>query len=129
MAKAKAKSWHIGVGMPNWLYLNLFGKVVFDAFGDWPFLVGSAATGKQWRDVDVRLILDDERYVELVGKVGRPEAMNKRWCAFNMAFSELGRHMTGLPIDFQIQRQTDANALYPNQVRCALIMSADIVET
>lgn len=27
---------------------------------------------------------------------------------------------SGLPVDFQIQRMTDANAEYPDQPRCAL---------
>jgi hypothetical protein len=33
------------------------------------------------------------------------------------AISELGKQMTHLPIDFQIQRQTEANALFGGQIR------------
>jgi len=119
---------NIGVGMPQWLYLNQFGKIVHDAFGDWPYLVGSAVLGKTWRDVDVRLILADEEYEALVGKLERPEALNQRWCAFNMAFSELGKRITGLPIDFQIQQRTQANKENPNQPRCALILASLVIE-
>jgi hypothetical protein len=121
-------SVNIGVGMPQWLYLNQFGKIVHDAFGDWPYLVGSAVLGKAWRDVDVRLILSDEEYESTVGKLERPEALNQRWCAFNMAFSELGRRITGLPIDFQIQQRTQANKENPNQPRCALILASLVIE-
>ena len=34
-----------------------------------------------------------------------------------MAISELGRQMTGLPVDFQIERQTEANELFGGQIR------------
>ncbi len=115
----------IGVGMPQWLYLNQFGRMVCDAFGDWPFLVGSATVSKQWRDVDVRLILFDEDYARIVGAPTKPEAENQRWNVFCMAFSELGKRVTGLPIDFQIQQMTQANAEFPHQHRCALIMMAE----
>lgn len=45
---------------------------------------------------------------------------NGKWVALCMAFSALGKEMTGLPIDFQIQRRTDANKKYPKQPRFAL---------
>lgn len=119
---------NIGVGMPAWIYLNLFGRVIFDAFGSYPFLVGSATTTKQWRDIDVRLILDDETFERIVGKPTKPEIANRRWFAMTAAFSELGRKMTGLPIDFQIQQMTQANDEYPHQHRCALI-GANLAES
>lgn len=102
----------IGVGMPAMLMLEEFGSQVWHAFGEPPYLVGSALEGKQWRDVDVRLILDDDVY-EAMG-LGDPRRthVNGKWVALCMAFSVLGRHMTGLPIDFQIQQETTANALY-----------------
>lgn len=117
----------IGVGMPQSLYLDLFGRIVNEAFGEFPYLVGSAANGKQWRDVDVRLILSDEDYARLIGDV-RHEAENPRWQAFNMAFAALGKHLTGLPIDFQIQQQTDANKKFPKQTRCALILASGLYQ-
>lgn len=122
----------IGVGMPAWLYLNQFGQVVFDAFGEWPYLVGSATVTKQWRDVDVRLLLDDDQYDALFGSLKHTnwEARNPKWRALTLAFSELGRKMTGLPIDFQIQRRTEANLEFPraSQYRCPLMMCLPMVE-
>lgn len=113
------------VGMPQEIYLNMFGKVVFDAFGEWPYLVGSALAQKRdWRDVDVRLILDDVRYAEVIGTFEQPPLLNPRWRAFCLAFSALGRSMTGLPIDFQIDQQSDANTRF-NGPRSALIMCGD----
>lgn len=104
----------VGVGMPQWILLNQFGQLVHDAFGDWPYLVGSALSGKQWRDVDVRLILDDAAYERLLGKPQKPAILNKAWAAHCLAFSLLGKHMTGLPIDFQIQTSSEANSEDPH---------------
>jgi hypothetical protein len=105
-----------GVGMPAALYLDQFARIAQDFFeGYGCYLVGSAVHCKQWRDVDVRLILSDEEY-ERWG-FGKPDDshQNAKWVAASLAFSELGRKMTGLPIDFQIQQQSDANTKYPGQ--------------
>ncbi len=121
-ATKKRTPVNIGVGMPAWLLLNQFGRVVFDAFGEWPYLVGSATHGKRWRDIDVRLILADEDFERWCGKLEHPLAANPRWSAFCLAFSYLGEQMTGLPVDFQIQQRTDANKEFPHEDRHALIM-------
>ncbi len=100
----------MGVGMPASLQLNEFGSKIWDAFDEVPYHVGSSLTEKKdWRDVDVRLILDDEEY-ERMG-FGKPEECHHsgKWVALCLAFSLLGKEMTGLPIDFQIQQQTYAN--------------------
>src|SRR5947209_3655057 len=107
----------IGIGMPAYLKRELFAHVLLDAFDGEPYLVGSALKGKTWRDVDVRLMLDDAAYTALLGKVTHP---NGKLDAFNLAFSVLGTNMTGLPIDFQLQHQDDANKKFPHQPRSAL---------
>lgn len=107
----------IGVGSPAVLYLEQFGEVCNDAFGSTAYLVGSAARGKVWRDVDVRVILDDSEFYRLCGH----SALNGPvWTAFAMAFSALGEKMTGLPIDFQLQGTTHANGQYGGEVRVPL---------
>lgn len=100
------------VGMPAALLLDEFGSQVWSAFGTPPYLVGSALTTKTWRDVDVRLILPDEEYSAM--NLGSPmnQHLNAKWVALCLAFSALGKQMTGLPIDFQIQQQTQANKEY-----------------
>lgn len=122
----KSERVNLGIGMPHWLYLRQFGDVVFHAFGMVPMLVGSATVTKQWRDVDVRLILLDEEYAQLVGD--KPGSQSLKWSALCMAFSELGKRMTGLPIDFQIMQMTNANELFPHQIRCALMSGADYTD-
>jgi hypothetical protein len=100
--------------MPATLLLEEFGSQVWHAFGSPPYLVGSSLVGKQWRDVDVRLILDDAEYEALGLGDPRPSYAhrNGKWCALCLAFSALGKQMTGLPIDFQIQQRTWANKTY-----------------
>lgn len=108
----------MGVGMPAHLKLELFASVLQDVFGEMPYLVGSARNAKQgWRDVDIRLILSDEDYASWFGDVAL-EGHNRKWAAMCMAFASLGREMTGLPIDFQIQQQTKANRQHDGQRDC-----------
>jgi hypothetical protein len=98
-----------GVGMPARLRLEHFGCVLQDAFGVVPYHVGSSVRGNNWRDVDVRLMLDDEIYSEMGFGDPRNQIRNGKWRAFALAFSLLGKEMTGLPIDFQIQQTSWAN--------------------
>src|SRR5678815_2312693 len=102
----------MGVGMPVALLLEEFGSQVWHAFGTPPYLVGSALLNKQWRDVDIRLILADEENAAMGFGDPQQAMQNGKWTALCLAFSALGKIMTGLPIDFQIQQQTHANAAY-----------------
>jgi len=117
----------MGVGMPRWILLQKFGELIRDAFGEIPYHVGSSVMNKVWRDVDVRLILDDEDYV-LLG-FGNPELpeYNRCWRAVCRAWCALGRDVTGLPIDFQIQSNTFANTSFSSKeekhIRSALFVS------
>ncbi len=107
----------MGVGMPAHMHLDLFGLVVQDAFGHRPYLVGSAVEGKQWRDVDVRLILPDDEWEGLFGPALHQGSPDPKWSSVCMAYSALGKEMTGLPIDFQIQSRSHANGCYGDQRR------------
>ncbi len=99
----------VGVGMPHALLLEEFGSHVWSVFGGPPYLVGSALHGKQWRDVDVRMVIDDEEYEAWgFGDPDRPHN-NEKWVSLCLAYSALGKAHTNLPIDFQIQQQTRAN--------------------
>lgn len=103
----------VGVGMPAALHLDAFGREIEDAFGHLPYLVGSAAVGKEWRDVDVRLILPDEEFDALFPAHTQPSHHDGRWGLLCAAISELARVRTGLPVDFQIQRASFANERFP----------------
>ena len=113
----------MSVGMPAAMKLDLFGDQVFMAFGEIPYLVGSALTKKRgWRDVDVRLILTDEEWAALglgehvIGWSGASE----KCMSLCLAYSALGKEMTELPIDFQIQQKTYANDRYKELPRSPL---------
>jgi len=109
----------MGVGFPATLLLNEFGSRVWDAFDHECYHVGSSLENKTgWRDVDVRLMLDDEVY-EKMG-FGDPQYPhhNAKWVAMCFAFTALGKEMTGLPIDFQIQQRTEANEKFKGKRSC-----------
>lgn len=121
--------------MPATLKLEEFGRLVRIAFpGCDVYLVGSAAVSKEWRDVDVRCLLTDAQYRRYVGEPGQrltlieaggesepyfsEEAHSSAWptgkrrSALTLAFAELARTMTGLPVDFQFQTYLYANGYY-----------------
>lgn len=70
------------------------------------YLVGSSELRRDYRDVDVRLILPDLEFDKLFGH------SEKLWSAFCYAVSGQLRADTGLPIDFQVQRRSEANARF-----------------
>ena len=78
-------------------------QVVYAGFGTVPYLVGSAGDSLDWRDVDVRLIMRDDEFDRLFGD------RRARWEIVCMAISTYLSDATGLPVDFQIQRMTEAN--------------------
>lgn len=109
----------MSTGMPQGIWLQKFGTIVEDYFGHTAYQVGSSLHSKDWRDVDVRLILPDDEFEALYGKdsaaIGNPKL-----AAITLAFAALGKEMTGLPIDFQIQSMSHANGKYDGP-RSALV--------
>lgn len=98
---------------PQMLFaLDLACGPICEAFGEPPYLVGSVQerTAGPRSDVDVRLILDDEKYDALISS---PELRTM----LDIAFSAYLHQLTGLPIDFQIQRRTEANAIHAGKRR------------
>ncbi len=100
------------VGMPWMPKLDYFGFIVWEAFDSTPYLVGSALNRREYRDVDVRVILTDEDFAARFGEgmIATEHLTNPPLAAMNMAFSALGAEVTGLPIDFQVDQMTRANA-------------------
>jgi hypothetical protein len=64
------------------------------------FLVGTALTSKDYRDVDVRIVLTDETVAHLDRILHRP--------TLGLALSHEGQRATGLPIDCQVQSLTES---------------------
>ena len=79
-------------------------RPIAEAFDETPYLVGTAVSRQEYRDVDVRLILDDYQYDRLVAVAGRDLV-----AFLSLAIGEYLAARTGLPIDFQVQQMTAAN--------------------
>ena len=75
------------------------------SFGYGTFHVGSSLTKADYHDVDLRCILPDDEYDRLF-ESDKGEAF---LLFLNAAISEWVGARTGLPIDFQFQRATQAN--------------------
>ncbi len=90
---------------------------IVEAFGHHPYLVGSARQRPDFRDVDVRSILPDDEFDAIFTE------REFFWSLVCLAISVYLSGVTGLPVDFQIQRQTEANEKFPGE-RSALGMRA-----
>jgi hypothetical protein len=88
--------------------LNDACTLITRAFGEHPYLVGSAGFGEAgagYRDVDVRLMLGDEEFAAAC-------PTRERWELLCLAIGDYLRARTALPIDFQVQQQSAANAAH-----------------
>lgn len=105
--------------------LNIACQILAEAF-DWNvYLVGSCMTRPDYRDVDVRCILDDEVFDrEFPGHVAAEKAAlnDVKLLAMNLAFSAYLSKQSQLDVDFQFQRRTQANEKFRG-VRSALGIS------
>ena len=109
LAKGRHPVLKIGTGMPGTTKLEGFGQYIMDAFGHMAFQVGSSLLGKEWRDVDVRLILPDDEFAAMFPGYAQAKQLDAKWSLICEALSELGRIYTRLPVDFQIQSQRSAD--------------------
>lgn len=75
---------------------------VLNDAGCGPYLVGSCMERVDYRDVDLRCVLDDAEFEARFG------GQRVRLRLFNAALSEWVTARTGLPIDFQFQSRTEA---------------------
>lgn len=87
--------------------LHTWGRELRRAFGVTAYLVGSALERVDHRDVDVRIMLEDEHY-DALAKLADLDALN-------LALSLWGQKATGLPIDCQLQHRTSANEDFPQR--------------
>lgn len=116
------------LGQLNWYNLNIACYHIFRAYGEMPYLVGSALERADYRDVDIRIIMDDERFAAMFPNQPADASgqNNDKYWAFTCAtISEWLRARTGLPVDFQIQQMTAANALYDGKRNACGILVAE----
>jgi hypothetical protein len=119
-AKPQKEAWRSNyVPAPHFFNLNQACVIVNKAFGDFGcYLVGSATERRNYRDVDVRFIMADAVY----DRMFKPDQaghgyVNSLWSLLCQTISLWLSQQSGLPIDFQIQRQTEANTRHPGAGR------------
>jgi hypothetical protein len=71
------------------------------------YQVGSSCESKNWRDVDVVAILDNESFASWFPQNG--DGIDMKYRGLCIAISLWGERATGLPIDFKIQSVFEAN--------------------
>lgn len=84
------------------------------------YLVGSVLTRPNFRDVDIRCMLDDEDYDKLFMSPFKDLNCDHMKKVMNISISAWLKAMTGLPIDFQFQKTSEANKEYPKQQRSCI---------
>lgn len=97
------------VGAPDFFNLDQACRTIVAAFGPHVYQVGSSLERRDFRDVDVRVILPDEEYDKLFPGKFKAQHMNALWSLLSSAVSMYLSQHSGLPVDFQIQRQSWAN--------------------
>lgn len=87
--------------------LDLACQPIQEAYPFSVYLVGTATERGPHRDVDVRVILSDKQYDRLQKAIGHEGIV-----LMGMTTGQYLASLTDLPIDFQFQRQTEANNLH-----------------
>lgn len=103
------------VGAPAIFLLERECRLLNEAFGDGHpgcYLVGSSLVKPDWRDVDIRFIMPDDEFEKLFPDAERHWEFDQRWLIMTASISLHLSKVTGLPIDFQFQKQSHANARY-----------------
>lgn len=129
MEQNEEKEWDgkVHVGMPALLHLHEFGRHIRTVFGEVPMLVGSSLWCKDYRDVDVRVLVTDLRWAALFPDITGWNRPLSQWAIVCSAFSALGAKMTGLNIDFQIQDER-AWKRYEGQIQVHLGIETPVNE-
>lgn len=89
------------------------------------FLVGSVSQRRDWRDVDVRMMLTDDAFTKLFPQAdlntsASGGAADALWSALCVSVSAYLSQQSGLPVDFQIQPMTPTNEKHKGLTRNAL---------
>lgn len=115
LAQPQKRTKGVYVGAPACFALEAACQDInraFDGFGC--YLVGSALERPDWRDIDVRFIMSDEAFRAEFPGAGPIEHVrwefDPKWILLTVSISERLTKLTGLPVDFQFQPQSHANA-------------------
>lgn len=115
-AKQPKKSKPSHVGTPAIFKLELACQTINKVYGGQCYLVGSCLDRPDWRDIDVRMILDDEAFEKLFPDAPLHSAaweFDARWLFLVARTADWLKEQSGLPVDFQFQPRTFANERHP----------------
>lgn len=101
--------------MPQGERLDIACLIIHQAFGHHAILVGSALDGRDFRDVDVRLVLPDDDFRAMFKH--DPPSGNALWSLMCSSISAYLSDASGLPVDFQIQSNAWAEQRYADKKR------------
>ncbi len=87
----------------QWFNLNMCGSNIFKLLGFNVYLVGSCLYRKDFRDIDLRCIYLDEVFENSI--IGSTDSTRRM---FGMIIGDWLSSRTGLPIDFQFQKSSEA---------------------
>ena len=103
------------IGAPEAYSLDQVANFVNKAFGGTCYLVGSATETRDFRDVDVRMIFSNEKYVALFGDTHGGHSYF--WSLVCVSVSEYMTKRTGLKVDFQIQKRANVTKADWDKIR------------
>ena len=96
----------IYIGAPECFRLEMALQLLNEAF-DEPvsYVVGSCLKHADYHDVDVRMIMSNEKFAALFPMARFKWQHDPLWIILSVSISMWLKEMTGLPIDFQFQPQ------------------------
>ena len=99
------------IGAPACFALDMCCRQIREAFNVHygVYQVGSSLERQDWRDVDVRFVMEDTEFDKLFPSAGAHWEQDARWLLLTVSISKWLSDQTGLPVDFQFQPQTHAN--------------------
>lgn len=100
----------IHVGQPGLGLLNIQCHLLAQAFGPC-FLVGECLDRRDYRHVDVRMILPNDQFAMLF------DGQELRLALVGAGLTRLLSDASGLPVDFQIQSQAWSDARFADRPR------------
>jgi len=95
------------VGSPALFLLSQACMVIDQGLGT-PYLVGSALHRRDYRDVDVRVIMQDDEFDRRFPGAHPQPMMDPLWSLLASSVSVWLSQASGLPVDFQVQSMTQA---------------------
>ncbi len=99
------------IGVPEVFSLGHCCDFIAKAFGEHTcYLVGSCLERPDFRDVDVVMIIPDEKWRALFGTMDNGE-VQPFWSLMMTALSEYAAKRTGLRVDFKVQSMSQANTV------------------